>query len=90
MTPEGNIFQIRTSGKPVFDDQGQFKGYRGTGSDITEPFKMSQQIAYQASHDSLTGLVNRREFETRLIRTQKSTEKNNSEHALCYLDLESV
>ncbi len=35
-TPSGEIYHIRISGKPVFDDRGRFYGYRGTGTDITE------------------------------------------------------
>jgi len=76
------------SGKPVFDQNGTFQGYRGTGRDVTVPHRMSRQLAHQASHDSLTGLVNRREFESRLDRLVDSARKGKGEHALCYLDLD--
>ena len=76
------------SGKPVFDQNGTFQGYRGTGRDVTVPHRMSRQLAHQASHDSLTGLVNRREFEARLGRLVDSARKGKGEHALCYLDLD--
>ena len=49
---------------------------------------MSRQLAHQASHDSLTGLVNRREFEERLGRVLEAARSGNGEHALCYLDLD--
>lgn len=45
-----------------------------------------QQIA--ASMDSLTGLINRREFETRLERAIKNTKARNLQYAVCYLDLD--
>jgi diguanylate cyclase (GGDEF)-like protein/PAS domain S-box-containing protein len=76
------------SGKPVFDQNGTFQGYRGTGRDVTGSHRMSRQLAHQASHDSLTGLVNRREFELRLGRALDSVRNDNGEHALCYLDLD--
>jgi len=76
------------SGKPVFDQSAAFQGYRGTGRDVTGPHRMSRQLAHQASHDSLTGLANRREFEDRLGRVLDAAHRGNGEHALCYLDLD--
>ncbi|MEM7209205.1 MAG: EAL domain-containing protein [Pseudomonadota bacterium] len=83
-----SLLRLRVSGTPILDSSGSFKGYRGTGSDITESYQLSRQLSYQASHDALTGLVNRRELETRLRRVQKSNREALSEHALCYLDLD--
>ncbi len=56
--------------------------------DITEAHKLSEEVSYQAAHDSLTGLVNRREFEKRLTRTLESVVDDSARHALCYLDLD--
>jgi diguanylate cyclase (GGDEF)-like protein/PAS domain S-box-containing protein len=85
---DGSEIVVRTSGKPKFDQQGEFVGYRGTGIDITESCLLSQQLNYQASHDPLTGLVNRREFKIRLARVVKGCREDHSEHALCYIDLD--
>jgi diguanylate cyclase (GGDEF)-like protein/PAS domain S-box-containing protein len=85
---DGSEIVVRISGKPKFNDRGQFIGYRGTGIDITESYLLSQQLNYQASHDPLTGLVNRREFELRLSRVVKGCREDKSEHALCYIDLD--
>ncbi len=85
---DGSELMVRVSGKPKFDDNGRFAGYRGTGIDITESHLLSQQLNYQASHDPLTGLVNRREFELRLARVIKSCREDEGEHALCYIDLD--
>ncbi len=76
------------SGLPLFDSQGGFLGYRGTGRDITQARELSVRLAYQASHDELTGLTNRREFEQRLTRTLESSRHSQVVHALCYLDLD--
>jgi diguanylate cyclase (GGDEF)-like protein len=46
------------------------------------------RLVYQASHDTLTGLINRREFEQRLERTLLSALQQDREHALCYMDLD--
>jgi diguanylate cyclase (GGDEF)-like protein/PAS domain S-box-containing protein len=56
--------------------------------DITEKHKLSEQLSYQANHDPLTGLVNRREFERRLSRLLSSLE-DKAEHAMCYMDLDN-
>ncbi len=47
-----------------------------------------EAIEHMAFHDSLTGLINRHEFERRLERVLNSAAADNSEHALCYLDLD--
>ena len=75
-------------GKPVFDGADRFEGYRGTGRDVTSTHELTRQMVYQASHDGLTGLVNRREFELRLGRVLQSASADDSEHALCYVDLD--
>ncbi|MCA1925599.1 MAG: EAL domain-containing protein [Thiobacillus sp.] len=46
------------------------------------------RLVYQASHDALTGLINRREFEQRLERLLQSAVQMGREHALCYMDLD--
>jgi diguanylate cyclase (GGDEF)-like protein len=49
---------------------------------------MAQQMAHQATHDALTGLINRSEFEFRLQRVLTTSRTEEVEHALCYLDLD--
>ncbi|MDT3706722.1 MAG: EAL domain-containing protein [Thiobacillus sp.] len=46
------------------------------------------RLIYQASHDALTGLINRSEFEQRLERTLSSAQQQGREHVLCYMDLD--
>jgi diguanylate cyclase (GGDEF)-like protein len=50
--------------------------------------RATARLIYQASHDALTGLINRREFEQRLERTLQSALQQGREHALCYMDLD--
>lgn len=56
--------------------------------DVSEIRRLSQQMAYQASHDALTELINRGEFERRLIAALDDAIENGHEHVLCYLDLD--
>jgi diguanylate cyclase (GGDEF)-like protein/PAS domain S-box-containing protein len=56
--------------------------------DTSELRGLTRQMTYQASHDALTGLVNRREFERRLQEAMDSAQTGNLGHALCYLDLD--
>jgi diguanylate cyclase (GGDEF)-like protein/PAS domain S-box-containing protein len=56
--------------------------------DTSELRGLTRQMTYQASHDPLTGLVNRREFERRLQEAMDSAQTGNVGHALCFLDLD--
>ncbi|MXS81734.1 EAL domain-containing protein [Nitrosomonas oligotropha] len=72
---------------PIQNEQQHVIGTVLTFRDVTEQRKLTQKLAYQAAHDSLTGLLNRKEFETRLGKILAATRKNDS-HALLYLDLD--
>ena len=56
--------------------------------DTSELRGLTRQMTYQASHDALTGLVNRREFERRLQEAMDLAQTGDAAHALCYLDLD--
>lgn len=72
---------------PIQNEQQEIIGTVITFRDVTEQRKLTQKLAYQAAHDSLTGLLNRKEFETRLSKILSSTRKNDA-HALLFLDLD--
>ncbi len=55
--------------------------------DSSETNRLTQKISHQASHDSLTGLLNRKEFELRLEGAISSAATHDVQHVLCYLDL---
>jgi diguanylate cyclase (GGDEF)-like protein/PAS domain S-box-containing protein len=63
---EGDTRWFSVNGEPVFDEQGQFRGYRGTGTDITARKLSEQRIHHVAQHDVLTGLPNRSLLQDRL------------------------
>jgi diguanylate cyclase (GGDEF)-like protein/PAS domain S-box-containing protein len=56
--------------------------------DVTELRGLARQMSYQATHDALTGLVNRHEFERRLQESIDSGHRGDGQHVLCYLDLD--
>jgi diguanylate cyclase (GGDEF)-like protein len=56
--------------------------------DVSESRELNRRLSYHASHDVLTGLVNRREFENRLERALRSAKARETSYALCYLDLD--
>ncbi|NCF26235.1 MAG: EAL domain-containing protein [Gammaproteobacteria bacterium] len=85
---DGTLFWNQLRMSPVFDDSGHLTHYVGIQTDITESYNLTQQLSYQATHDSLTGLVNRAEFERYLQRALRRAHTDGSEHALCYLDLD--
>jgi diguanylate cyclase (GGDEF)-like protein/PAS domain S-box-containing protein len=55
---------------------------------ITESYLLAEQLTYQACHDPLTELINRREFERRLVLLINRAKSESSEHALMYIDLD--
>ncbi len=56
--------------------------------DITEQHDLRKQLSFQATHDDLTQLINRREFDGRLRRLLSALQDTDDHHVLCYLDLD--
>ena len=85
---DGHEFSIDDSAAPIRNRRGEIIGTVLVFHDVTEERRLSLQVAHDAMHDSLTGLVNRREFDKRLERALMSTKERNISHVLCYLDLD--
>ncbi len=73
---------------PLRDAGGNVTGTVVLLHDVTELRGMARQMSYQATHDALTGLVNRREFERRLEEAAEAARRGDGTHILCYLDLD--
>ncbi|HEY5656134.1 MAG TPA: EAL domain-containing protein [Woeseiaceae bacterium] len=56
--------------------------------DVSEIRGLTRQMSYQATHDALTGLINRREFERRLEEAISNARSEGTSHILCYMDLD--
>ncbi|MDH5573080.1 MAG: diguanylate cyclase, partial [Gammaproteobacteria bacterium] len=85
---EGNKIAISDSAAPIRDHSGKVIGAILVFQDVTETRKLTKQLAHNASHDPLTELFNRREFEIRLQQALVSAHENDMQHAICYLDLD--
>ncbi|MGB1262457.1 MAG: EAL domain-containing protein [Cognaticolwellia sp.] len=85
--PDGSSFPAEYWSHPIIDN-GKVNGCVVTFLDITERRKKEDELCYQASHDSLTGLLNRLEFEKRLVASLKALSIENTQHAMFFLDLD--
>lgn len=85
---EGTLYWAQVHIAPIYDAENLLTHFVVTQQDITEARMISEQISYQASHDQLTGLVNRREFEVRLTNLLQFNAYAGSKHAFCFLDLD--
>ena len=85
---DGEEFYIVNTTAPIRDRKGGVMGAVLVFHDISKTRKMEQQLSYQATHDALTALFNRREFERRLAQALSSSRTQGLSHALCYLDLD--
>ena len=85
---DGRKIVVLENSRAVTGDEGEVLYYEGTLTDITEAHERSRQLSFEASHDALTGLLNRREFENRLQQAIDTTQATDTSHAVCYLDLD--
>ncbi len=73
---------------PIRDAYGKPERLLCVSRDVTQQHELEQRLSFEASHDSLTGLPNRREFESRGQALLESARRNGKPHALLYLDLD--
>ncbi len=79
---------IEDSAAPIRGHAGQLIGVVLVFHDVSEQRRLAREMTHQATHDALTGLLNRAEFEQRLKRVVASAHLDGVPHALCYLDLD--
>jgi diguanylate cyclase (GGDEF)-like protein/PAS domain S-box-containing protein len=84
----GKEYSVRDSAAPIHDRQGNAIGAVLVFKDVTQLRGMEREMIYLASHDPLTGLINRREFEIRLKRAIRAARAERRHHVLLYLDLD--
>ncbi|WP_193199879.1 EAL domain-containing protein [Nostoc sp. MG11] len=84
----GNEFAIDDSAAPIRASDSQVIGAVMVFHDVSHTRSLSRQLTWQASHDALTGLVNRHEFEYHIEQAMNQAKMHNQQHALCYLDLD--
>ena len=84
----GKEYGIEHSVAPITDLEGKVLGIIIIFRDVTETRALANQLSHQATHDTLTGLVNRREFEIRLDHAFINVRADNTNYALCFIDLD--
>ncbi|MFW5685744.1 MAG: EAL domain-containing protein, partial [Spirochaetota bacterium] len=78
---EGSVADIR-------GDRDSFEGLTLAFHDITDIKRLNETVSYQASHDALTGLINRDEFATRLERVASAAEEADGTHTFLFVDID--
>ena len=85
----GQELAIQDSAAPIRDRAGNLIGAVMVFHDVSKERRLHRALHYQASHDALTGLINRREFENRLTAAVENARADaGNRHALLYLDLD--
>jgi diguanylate cyclase (GGDEF)-like protein/PAS domain S-box-containing protein len=84
----GERVSVKDSVAPIRDKQNLIIGVVLVIRDISHAREMSARIAWQATHDALTGLINRREFIRRLELALQSAQGDDARHSVLYIDLD--
>ncbi|WP_229217632.1 diguanylate cyclase [Massilia forsythiae] len=85
---DGRRLAIEDSSAPIRARDGAILGAVVVLHDVTHERTLTHQLTWQAAHDSLTGLINRRAFETAIAEALRNAKNDGHHHALLYLDLD--
>jgi diguanylate cyclase (GGDEF)-like protein/PAS domain S-box-containing protein len=84
---DDDIIDIAQTIAPIQDESNHVLGTITTFQDISKEKVLAKHIEHQARHDPLTGLLNRREFETKVVQSLTLYSEGTT-HALCVMDLD--
>ncbi|MBH9380097.1 diguanylate cyclase [Pseudomonas aeruginosa] len=85
---DGSLGYFEATVSLIHDLQGELRGYRGIGRDVSDQIAYQQQLLEMAYRDPLTGLGNRKAFDEQLGQALLRAGSGGSELALLYLDLD--
>jgi diguanylate cyclase (GGDEF)-like protein/PAS domain S-box-containing protein len=85
---DGRRYAIESTCSPIRAPEGEIVGAVLVFQDVSDQRLMALQLAHQATHDELTGLLNRQAFDGHLQRALEEARSLASAHALCYMDLD--
>jgi len=88
LCPDGRELDVAPSAAPIHNRNGDRVGAIMVFHDVGHVRRMARQLSYQATHDALTGLFNRREFEKQLQLALDEVKVEERGHALCFLDMD--
>jgi diguanylate cyclase (GGDEF)-like protein/PAS domain S-box-containing protein len=83
----GQEVAIHNSAAPIKNRSGDTIGAVTVFRDVTKEHRLKRALSYQATHDALTGLINRREFDSRL-QDAVAAARHGNQHVLLYVDLD--
>lgn len=86
---DGLEYGIEFDTTPLRDAEGTIHGVVLAIRDVSQRRHQLRTLSWQATHDPLTGLINRREFEQRMERLLEKTTSDGRKHALCFIDLDN-
>ncbi|MDJ0881368.1 MAG: EAL domain-containing protein [Gammaproteobacteria bacterium] len=84
----GQQIVIHQVASPIHNQVGDIIGAVMIFRDVSKSHRLASRLSWQASHDELTQLVNRREFERQLDQIIIQSRSDGSEHCLCFMDLD--
>lgn len=85
---DGTRVAVEERAAPILDSEGKLIGGVVVLRDVTVTREYLHRQSWEATHDPLTALFNRREFERRLKAALEDVQENRRSHALCYMDLD--
>ena len=85
---DGTRHSVQYSISPLLNRDEEALGVVIVLHDVTEKRTMARQLSYQSTHDSLTGLLNRQEFEMRLAHALDGVKSEGEKHVICHLDID--
>jgi diguanylate cyclase (GGDEF)-like protein/PAS domain S-box-containing protein len=89
VTRDGELeHSVELSASPIRGPGESMSGAVVVFHDVGEQRGLTREMSYQATHDPLTGLINRREFERRLEEAIDSAHAEEAVHMLLYMDLD--
>jgi diguanylate cyclase (GGDEF)-like protein/PAS domain S-box-containing protein len=88
LTREGQEVAVQESSAPIRDRNGEVIGAVIVVHDVTQERRLKRALSYQATHDALTGLINRREFDVRLRDALIVAQRGERHFSLLYVDLD--
>lgn len=85
---DGTVVAVEERSAPIFGRDGEVVGGVVVLRDVTESRAYHQRRSWEATHDLLTSLVNRREFENRVLDALTDVQSRRHSHVICYMDLD--
>ena len=85
---DGNEIYVESTASSIRDEDGRILGGVLVFHDVSESRELHRRLSFHTSHDMLTGLVNRAEFEKRVERALQNSADSDAHYALCYVDID--